>query len=244
MFTHFVWYSALIGIFLSTITPLFDGNVMCADPSSDALQVLYQVLFIVYVSLYTFIIMCPPARLLEVLLQSPFKPRKKRRKRRRKKKRRKSRQYLFARFNRRSLPYHLTLRCYRRKGNRPPRLPSAVSRSAVRLALSLRRKRQKLKRKERQHAKRVEHAVKYDLPRPDSCQAPLLLPRISEEVVSAFVSTLDCHGLQEDHPLNWTMDRVSTFQDPLNSSSMSYHARRVCLLTTSWLCSSMAAEAP
>ena len=63
-----------------------------------------------------------------------------------------------------------------------------------------------MKRKQRKRAKFIADAIRYDLPRRDSCQAPLLLllPKISEGVVSAFVSTLDSHGihgLQEAHPL-------------------------------------------
>ncbi len=42
------------------------------------------------------------------------------------------------------------------------------------------------------------------------------------------------------------MDRVSTFRDPLNLSIVAYHIMLdvyICLLTTSWLCSSMMATA-
>ncbi|KAL7459520.1 hypothetical protein ACHAWC_011291, partial [Mediolabrus comicus] len=143
-------------------------------------------------------------------------------------------------FGRRRLPYHLTLRCYRRKGNRPPRLPGAARRSNWRKL----RLRLKSKRKERLHRKEIARVVNTELCVRDSCAAPLFLPKISEGVLNAFVATLDHLGLQPDDPLNWELDRVSTFKDMLNPATISYHTRRVCLLTTSWLCAGILSVVP
>ena len=233
---------------------------MCADPTPEALQVLYQVLFILYVSTYTiFIIVCPaPPWNLRVKkhpggLFKKIKNRlveqlsRKSRKRRRKRKKKwffKTRSYLRTTFQRRSLPYHLVLRCYRRQGNRPPRLPEYPSRNWKWIYAYGRRIRRKRRKKQRKREKAVAHAMKNDLQARHSCQAPLFLSRISEGVVSSFVATLDGHGLTEDHPLNWSMDRVSTFRNPMHASCIMYHASRICLLTTSWLCAGIVAAAP